>query len=753
MGDSVAYSDVPEGFTVKAPPAAAPSYSDVPEGFTVKDASKSDSKIDTDKPRSFGESLESRFGVGWDDLTNPLAGREPTPGPQKGETAAQYVMRSAKKDIPEGMGVPLKMMGGFGKMVASPAGAAGETIERKAGNMVGLSGPLLEKAARDTGDLTEMVPFFPAVKSIPKIATGTVNTAGKVLGGAREAINAKADAMATKVPVTQPNAYIIKTLQKAGHTPEEIVDIVNRAKQHGMTIGEASNNPDLLGMERKISGMNNPGGETVRDFVKNRVDPNNNVSMPFQLKSIADPLVKEVNRASKEIGATVSAAPKTPLNMNKVLSSLASEKRPAGSAVTNTLARIDGLAEWAKEQGNTFAAWHRVKQEIYAIGKEAADPNAIAKLDKKTVTEYYNKVNDVLAGRTGDLPKELAETGAKYARENANFQQNLSGRTIADVLKAMPEGGTPASSLKYLYKQLAGNKELRDELFAGMPESQRDGMMKLLKAIKDSSRGSANDIVKSMQQGSPSFPLTTNQVIHKAYDKVVDLIFRKDYDGLGKALTSPEAEQIAKKLGYIKPTPPAKPILRLTYQPKDALGAEVHVNRAGGAKAASAEEQAAVDATRDRMEKLGYGPGILRAQDLHVIRAMEQKYGASELGKFMTEHKNEPIMGRAWEIPDTEYSQAVVDKMLGRDAMSLLGKLQKETQDSLNAELRTIWDAHKTTLGEMALESRRAIKEMAEAKGEAPPTPKFGHNNLGDKLLDAVNTGTPLQNVIPKIQP
>lgn len=252
-----------------------------------------------------------------------------------------------------------------------------------------------------------------------------------------------------------------------------------------------------------------------------------------------------------------------------------------------------------------------------------------------------------------------------------------------------------------------------------------------------------------MQQGSPSFPLTTSQVVHRAYDKIIDFIFRKDYDGLAKALTSPEVEQIAKKLGYVKPLPPQKPILRLTYQPKN----DIFVGRDTEAIIGNEKIMDAAKNVRDRMEKLGYGPGVLRAQDLNVIREMEKKYGASELGKFMIEHRNEPIMGRAWEVPQTEYNQATVDKMLGKDAMSRLEKLDKETRDSLHSELRTIWDQHKTTLGEMALDARRSIENLAAAKNETSPSAKFGHNNLGDKLLESINTGTPIESVITQIKP
>lgn len=711
MGGTVAYSDVPEGFTVKSSPSSSTSYSDVPEGFSVKDTPKSpESDFQMDPVRGTYRNVANTLYQGINDVGGAVGKGIEAITPQPIEDKLSQGVDYLKKN---------SALGVAGGILGKAAGAEIDNLSQYNTD--------LKPDVEALGKNVKAVANIPVVKPVAELSAGL---GAKGLGGIREAVNAKSDAMATKVSVTKENAEIIKTLKKAGHSDEEILDIVKRAKEQGMTVGEASNNPDLLGMERKLSGMNRPGGKTVRDFVKNRVDPNNNVSMPFKLKSIADPLAKEVDRASKEIGATVTAAPKTPLNMNNVKTALASEKRPAGSAVTNTLGRIDGLVEWAQGEGNTFEAWHRVKQEIYALGKEASDPNAVAKLDKKTVTQYYNKVNDVLSGRSGGLPADLAETGTKYAKENAAFHQNLSGRTIQDVLAKMPTGGTPASSLKYLYKQLAGNKELQDELFAGIPESQRPGMLKFLEAVKDAGRGTAGDVVKSMQEGSPSFPISTRQVFHKIYDKVIDTITRKDYDALGKALTSPDVEQIAKKLGYIKPTEPAKPILRLTYQP------EVHVDRAGGAKVATVEEKAAANATRDRMAKLGYDPGILRAQDLHVIKAIEEKYGASELGKFMVEHKNEPIMGRVWDVPQTEYSQATVDKMMGRDAMSLLKKLDKETQDAINSETRTAWESHQVPLADMIMARVQAAKDLAQAKGETGGT--FGKTSLGsafDEML------------------
>lgn len=572
------------------------------------------------------------------------------------------------------------------------------------------------------------------------------NLAGKALGSvgekSRGLINSASDAMAKKVPIDKENAQIIKILKKDGHSPEAIVDIAKKAKENGMTIGEASGNPKILGLERKISGLNQPGGKTVRDFVKDRVDPNNNVSVPYKLKSIADPLVKTVDEASKQIGKITESAPKTPIQMTSIESSLSKEARPPKSTVTNTLDRIEGLLDWAKSQGGTFADYHRVKQEIYNLGSEARDPSAVEKLDSKTVSKYYKKVNDVLAGKTPGLPQDLQDTAKAYRSANETFSKNLAGRTIQETLDRMPTGGTPASKLKYLHNQLAGNAELQEELFSGMPESQRPGMIKFLKAIEEFSRSGATDVVKSMEEGSPTFPFSKSSALHKVFNAVADALTRKDYDSLAKALTSPDASAIARKLGYIEPISPQRPILRLTYQPKPP---EVAVTRGGEARLVPRHEQALIDQTRERLENLGIRTDHFRVQDMKTVQDLEKKYGQSELGKFVIANRHTPFIDKAWDIPQKEYSQTTVDRMMRNSAWD---KLSEEQQHQISSEIEDAWNTHKVTLADMILSAREAAIDLAEIKGEKP---KIG--NVGEALFQSINTGTPLDKVVPKIKP
>lgn len=552
-----------------------------------------------------------------------------------------------------------------------------------------------------------------------------------------------------KPPTDKGSAYIAKELKKAGHSPEEIVAITQKAKENGMTVGEASQNPAILGMERKISGLNKPGGETVRGFIKDRVDPQNNVSIPFKLKTIADPLVKATKDASAKIGKIVEVAPKNPIDMSKMEGDLASEKRLPGSRSDTTIRKMQGYFDWAKENGNSFANWHTVKQHLWDLKKEAADPTAVEKLDGKMINKYYRNINDTLAGKKpGILPKDLSQTSADYATQNRIFSENVAGRTIETTLSKIPEGGSPSQKLAFLHKKLAGSKELQEEIFGNMPVAQREGILKLLDQAKNISRVGANDIVKSGVEGTPSLPLSKTQVLGQLYDKVSDFVLRKDYNGLAKALTSPDVEKVAERLGYVKPEPIKEAPLRLTYQPKPS---EMIVGRQG-VKLATPAEQHANDAIRARMKRLGLDTSTLRVQDMNAMRAMEKKYGQSELGKFMAQNHNQPLMGRAWEVPQTEYSQATTDKMLNRGTMAKLDKAQKE---EIRKSIEAKWNSHQTSVADIILQANKDAETLAKeieqhfGKGAFP---EDSPSHMQELMLKAAETATPLQNVTKDIK-
>lgn len=119
-------------------------------------------------PRSFGESTTARAGEAMAEKPSGLA---------------SFVRKKM-------LGFdPLTPMAKAAGVVASPLGAAGESAERKVGQMTGANPVKLEKAARDTGDVTgELLGIMPgakAAKAGEMIGEGAL-AAGKSVGKGAE---------------------------------------------------------------------------------------------------------------------------------------------------------------------------------------------------------------------------------------------------------------------------------------------------------------------------------------------------------------------------------------------------------------------------------------------------------------------------------------------------------------------------------------------------------------------------------------
>ena len=75
-------------------------------------------------------------------------------------------------------------------------------------------------------------------------------------------------------------------------------------------------------------------------------------------------------------------------------------------------------------------------------------------------------------------------------------------------------------------------------------------------------------------------------------------------------------------------------------------------------------------------------------------------------------------------------------------------KLDEINQDKISSEIEKAWDTHKVTLADMILSAREAAGEMAAVKGE-----QVNIGSVGNALLDAVQGGNPVENVVSKIEP
>lgn len=207
-----------------------------------------------------------------------------------------------------------------------------------------------------------------------------------------------------------------------------------------------------------------------------------------------------------------------------------------------------------------------------------------------------------------------------------------------------------------------------------------------------------------------------------------------------KAATSPAAKKVAGKvMSRLGKDLKGKEAPKLLTQDRPM----VHVPGEGTRPMTDAEWQNSAD-IRNKYDKLGLSSDVLRVQDRNTINALEKKYGQSELGKFIAQNHNQPIMGRVWETPYTEYSQATVDKMMRNSAWD---KLEKSQKQQISAEVEKAWNEHKTPVADMILQARKSAADLAAAKKE-----KFDPTTMQEKLLKAAQTGTSLERIARDMQ-
>lgn len=395
MDGSVAYSDVPEGFQVKSAPASQ-SYSDLPEGFSVKSTE--------DQPRSFGESLVSRAGEGWKNLTSPLGDRKSTT-PEKGESAGQFVMRAARQNIPAGIEAPLKMMGGVGQILSSPAGATGESLERKAGQAAGLSGAPLEKAARDTGDLTQLIPIFPGIKP----AISAASKAGEIGTGIASKI---AKSPTTEALLKDRSSNRDTVLQSGGK-------IIESATKVGGSVLKGAAKPVV----RKILDSDNPmiGGGLKRD--------------------LASPEAQKARELGKRVGVNFSAAEQTGNEMAR--------------GIEDTLAnspKYSSQFAGANEQ-KTTAVVNKFKETLASISPNETD---VAGLGDRLTKAYKGTIDSLVNTR-----RAQAEVDFTAAREATGGAPVVVPENFIGVLnKYIKEGASPTATKEQIATAAKAKKAL-----------------------------------------------------------------------------------------------------------------------------------------------------------------------------------------------------------------------------------------------------------------------------------------------------
>jgi hypothetical protein len=209
---------------------------------------------------------------------------------------------------------------------------------------------------------------------------------------------------------------------------------------------------------------------------------------------------------------------------------------------------------------------------------------------------------------------------------------------------------------------------------------------------------------------------------------------------VGKAALSPTAIKTTGKgldltgkflsgeLGKKAPATPAAKQLLLPAPEKDMV-----VDAAGNARKMTDAERAAAAAGRERSDTLGLTPDVRMAQRQRIKTELMDKYGQSELGKFVAENMDKPLSQIKGGVPYNEYSKTQVNKILND---RLMDKVTEAERAKIISQVDDMWKRNQPTLQEMIAASDVKAAELAEAVGEP-----VKQGILADALKEALIKG------------
>ena len=185
----------------------------------------------------------------------------------------------------------------------------------------------------------------------------------------------------------------------------------------------------------------------------------------------------------------------------------------------------------------------------------------------------------------------------------------------------------------------------------------------------------------------------------------------------------PEIKAMTGEPNITPPAPPAPKMLEYKPQPTEMLAGD------RGVVQLDPTQQATLNAYRDKLTSLGLTPDVMSVQARQSANRLLEKYGQSDLGKFVAENANKPIAGQMFDIPQTEYSQAQINQMMRNSAWDKITKLQ---QQKISLDIERAWNQHQTPVAEMIMDAQARATDLAAATGEKSST------SMGDAFKRAL---------------
>lgn len=182
------------------------------------------------------------------------------------------------------------------------------------------------------------------------------------------------------------------------------------------------------------------------------------------------------------------------------------------------------------------------------------------------------------------------------------------------------------------------------------------------------------------------------------------------------------------EFGKKAPTTPAAKQLLLPAPEKDIV-----VDAAGNARKMTDPERANAAAGRERSDVLGLTPDVRNAQRQRIKTELMDKYGQSELGKFVAENMDKPLSQIKGGVPYNEYSKAQVNKILND---RLMDKVTEAERAKIISQVDDMWKRNQPSLQEMIAASDAKAADLAKAIDEP-----VKQGILAEALKDALIKG------------
>lgn len=397
-----------------------------------------------------------------------------------------------------------------------------------------------------------------------------------------------------------------------------------------------------------------------------------------------DKALNELNKLNEQTVEGRAIAGETPLSKL-----LAKSEALRGKPVT-----LKGAEEIDKALTNEITT-HYVNGKLDGYGQQILD--------------YQTKFREMI-----DKAGSHEVTGGKDAFDalktgRAQWSQAARMRDIETIMNKL--GSSPASiknGFKALYNNPSRMRGFTVEEKAAIKKAATSGVVTDLLHVLSNKGIAVIHAATGGGLGSSALTYGGNRLAGSAEEalhlrrgqKVADLVANRKIPGVGDAMGS-EVDPLAKPLALPAPK------------------SEFIVDETGKARMQTPAERDAAISGRQRLSEIGLTPDVMKAQEVKQAGELMQKYGQSELGKFVAENANKPISRQMFDIPRTEYSEAETAKMLRNADWDKLDRIQ---QKKIQLDIQKAWNAQKQSIAEMILEARKKAQYLAEAKGEVPPS-------------------------------